>query len=523
MKRSLLFGAAILAAAAGAAAFRLPQLTRRPMHGDEAVHAVKFQDLLEKGTYRYNPREYHGPSIYYLALGPYWLSGARSFAETTEVTFRVVPVVFGVGLVLLAWLLGDGLGRAAAVWAAALTAVSTAMVYYSRYYVQEMVFVFFTSALVAAGWRYARSGRARWAVAAGLCAGLMHASKETCIIAWGAMAVALACVMWWRKCTAAGPARARYTAAHLAAGAAAGVAVSVLLFSGLFTYARGPLDSVLTYPIYFSRAGAGGIHAHPWHFYAHLLGFFRSGGLWWSEGLILALAAVGLAAAAAGRGLGGGSVWFARFVAIYAAVSAVVYSAVPYKTPWSIMGTFHGVILLGGLGAACLVRLVRPAPLKVLVVLVLAGAAGHLGRQAYLASYRFGADWRNPYAYAHTSTDFLRLPIRIEQIAAVHGDGRNMVIKVISPEADFWPLPWYLRGFNEDHVGYYNGVPADPHAAVVVTSIDVADAVDKALGGGYVREHYELRPGGILLAAFIRKDLWREFMKTRTAVRYPGG
>ncbi|MBM4047687.1 MAG: phospholipid carrier-dependent glycosyltransferase, partial [Planctomycetes bacterium] len=140
----------------GALAFRLPGLAERPMHCDEAVQAIKTGILAETGDYRYNPQEYHGPSLYYLSLPSVWLAGGK-LATATETTFRIVPVLFGVGLVLLVLLVGDGLGRPAMACAAALTAISPAMVFYSRYYIQEMLLVFFTFAAIATGWRYART------------------------------------------------------------------------------------------------------------------------------------------------------------------------------------------------------------------------------------------------------------------------------------------------------------------------------------------------------------------------------
>ena len=36
---------------------RFYSLDSRPMHVDEAVHAVKFGELLEKGDYKYDPIE----------------------------------------------------------------------------------------------------------------------------------------------------------------------------------------------------------------------------------------------------------------------------------------------------------------------------------------------------------------------------------------------------------------------------------------------------------------------------------
>jgi len=63
----------ILLVALVALALRLPHLAHRPMHSDEAVNAVKFGQLLEERFYRYDPHEYHGPTLNYFTLIPTWL------------------------------------------------------------------------------------------------------------------------------------------------------------------------------------------------------------------------------------------------------------------------------------------------------------------------------------------------------------------------------------------------------------------------------------------------------------------
>ncbi|MBE7500010.1 MAG: hypothetical protein HS113_06805 [Verrucomicrobiales bacterium] len=98
-----LFGAFVVGLA-----LRLPGLAERPLHTDEAVHAYKFLGLWQQGTYRYDPDEYHGPSLYYLSLPFAWASGARTAAALSESTLRLVPVAFGLGPILLL-LLRDGL------------------------------------------------------------------------------------------------------------------------------------------------------------------------------------------------------------------------------------------------------------------------------------------------------------------------------------------------------------------------------------------------------------------------------
>ena len=51
---------ALLGAVLLAAALRFPELSLRPMHADEAVHAEKFRTLLEGGGYAYDPRSTTG-------------------------------------------------------------------------------------------------------------------------------------------------------------------------------------------------------------------------------------------------------------------------------------------------------------------------------------------------------------------------------------------------------------------------------------------------------------------------------
>jgi uncharacterized protein (TIGR03663 family) len=155
-KQILLF-ALFLAVVALAAVLRLADLPNRPMHCDEAVHALKFRELLEKNEYAYDPHEYHGPILNYLTLPIAWRAGASYLTEIDETHLRLLPAVFGILLVALVWLLRRDLGWVATIWAALLTAVSPAMVFYSRYYIQEMLLVCFTFGAVIAWWRFLRS------------------------------------------------------------------------------------------------------------------------------------------------------------------------------------------------------------------------------------------------------------------------------------------------------------------------------------------------------------------------------
>ena len=114
------------------------------MHADEAVHAAKMGQLLDQGRYEYDPAEFHGPTLNYLTLVPAWLRGAARYQDLDEFTLRSVPAAIGVLLVGFHVLLIPVIGFRAAAVAALLTAVSPALVYYSRYYIQETLLVGFS-------------------------------------------------------------------------------------------------------------------------------------------------------------------------------------------------------------------------------------------------------------------------------------------------------------------------------------------------------------------------------------------
>src|SRR4030095_10747121 len=96
----------------------------------------------------------------------------------------------GVGLIPLLLLFAPGLGRSVVTWAALFIAVSPATVFYSRYFIHEMLLVFFTALTLGASWRYWQTRAARWAIVAGASLGLMFATKETFVIALAAMGLA---------------------------------------------------------------------------------------------------------------------------------------------------------------------------------------------------------------------------------------------------------------------------------------------------------------------------------------------
>lgn len=484
------------------------------MHTDEAVHGVKFGALLERGKYIYDPVEYHGPVLNYVTLIPAKLSGQNTLSEVSETTLRTVPAVSGILLIAFTFWLLPGLGWTAVLSAALLMALSPAFVYYSRYYIQEMLLVCFTAGWIGAAFRFYLSRKWEWILLSGLFFGLMHATKETCIITYWAAGSAVLIVYLLRNGFAPSfhnPGKRTWI--HLSLFVLAAGITSAWFFSSGFTRAQGIADSFRTYANYFVRAGQNPHHNHVWTYYFQHLFFFVSGGKIWSEWPVALLALAGWT-------------WIfrswstrnnlTRFLAVYAVLLTGMYVLIPYKTPWSMLSFYHAWMLLAGIGFAALLEWTRNArKIRIVCLILLCFGAAHLGVQAWAANFQDDSSPDNPYVYSHPTEDVFRIGEQVRAASKQAGRTPEWPIQVIVADHEYWPLPWTFRDLQ--YVGWYGAVPEQwTPAPILLFSPEFEDAIIRKLyeeAEPGQRHLYvplfdralELRPGQPLLG-FIRYD-----------------
>ncbi len=241
-----------------AAFLRFFNLGLKPFHHDEGVNGFFLTPLFREGVYRYDPANYHGPTLYYISLAFSKLFGLNT------ISVRASVAVFGVLTVILAFFLRRFIGKIGALAAGLFIALSPGMVFISRYFIHEIFFVFLALALVlsilffiqnvkagpfAIGWMALvllvcflpsglmlasylggdnstavwafrlgffviegtlvffvmrmllvwGGGRAIYMMLASASAALMFATKETAFITLGTMLIAIPCVVIWRK------------------------------------------------------------------------------------------------------------------------------------------------------------------------------------------------------------------------------------------------------------------------------------------------------------------------------------
>jgi len=477
------------------------------MHTDEAVHAVKFIDLLEHDFYQYDPHEYHGPALYYLTLPIVLLTGRTSAAELDATILRLVPLLASL-LFFIPLLFLSRIIKGHAILVAVITAaVSPIITYFSRYYIHETLLAGFMFAAICCSWLYIAERKWHQIFAAGIFLGLAISTKETVTLSLAAASAAFAVTLFsepqYRK-----DFFSKLNRLHIIIACTAMITVCIILYSSFLSNYSGIADFAKAYIHAFSRAGGQG-HEKPWYYYLRLLFYFREGpGFTATESyIIIAAALTGIAAfRRSSKDILTGS--FVKFLAVYSFALMFIYSCLPYKMPWLALGWMQPMTLLAGIGTAWAAAKQKPLWLRLTVCAAFIAATAHLSYQIYRENGRFMCDNRNPYVYSHTCTDFLRLPKMVKTIADIQVAGTAMPILVISDE--YWPLPWYLREFTS--IGYWNSVPQQTLTApLLITSSDVANELYPNLNQNYTTGIYGLR-SGVLLVTFVRNDLWQAYL-----------
>lgn len=494
---------------------RLFELSAKVLHHDEGVNGSFMANLYRTGYYHYDPANYHGPSLYYLGeitttIGSIFLGkeGLNTF------TIRLVPALFGIGVVWLILCLRRQLGNFGSLAAAAMATVSPGFVFFSRYFIHEILFIFFSLGTLVALLRYREARRPSYFLLAAASLAMLGTTKETWVITVAVWVIAIPCTVLWLRMInpelklapiiafdaplqEQGKSSHAWTRNQLLLNAAVlFLAIWVVLYSSLFTnFPRGVIDSVRTYTYWLKTSGNANVY--PWTTYLAWLFGWRAGGLSFradAEFPVMVLGGLGIITAlfqARNR--------FAVFTAFWSMGIFAAYCLIPYKTPWLLLSIVLPWIIMAGYG---LEQIFSRWKQRAFALVLLTSAVLLGGVQAVDLSFHSYDDETQPYSYAHSRRDLLNLVNEIETIAAGNPAGKNIGITIMSPE--HWPLPWYLRDY--PNTGYWGKV-VDTDQPIIIGLENQKAEIAQRFGDKYreISEH-DLRPGNRLVL-YLRKDL----------------
>ncbi len=528
-RRRALFILGLLGVLAISAAFRLPGLADKPLHSDEGVNGWFTLRLYWWNVYRYQHTDYHGPFLYYVNLLFFWLM------KPSDAALRMGTVIAGISVPLMLLPVRRWMGGVGIAVAGLLTAVAPCMVYFSRTNIHELYLIAFSALWAASLARFAHKPAMKWGLLASLAAALCFANKETTVLTVGFFGLSAGAA--WLLGTErqdgeddlfGGRNRTEALRDWLwgarwiwLAGIVLFAVVTVLLFSSFFSYGFGVKGFFLAYTPWLEHGTTGRNQGKPFLYFWEVM---RSSQGFASYAILPAV----LFALVRRHRVG-------VFLTTWAASAFLVYSLIPYKTPWCVVNIDLPVFLLCGWGAQQAWLLIRdadrPTVVRVLatvgIVLPLLAVPG-LARESLQVNAEGYDDGSNKYVYVQTKRGFYAMISDHVGVAAGKPDSDGLGVQTVNVDAKN-PARWYLitRGWDHERIRYIKTVPKKKHierADIVVATGKHTRKVKRLVeeAGDWHKEDYDLRPGW-KVTAWYRQGLWDAYEEAggREAFAWP--
>jgi uncharacterized protein (TIGR03663 family) len=558
-----LIGGIIVTAIAAFLRFFLLEL--KPLHHDEGVNGYFLLELFRKGIYRYDPSNYHGPTLYFDTLVFTKLFGLETFS------IRASVAVFGVLLVILTLFLRKYIGTVGSLTTALLLALSPGMVFISRYFIHEMLFVFFSLAIVAGilffiegkpvgtfatvamsflllicfvvlpfglvdlfgssnvylrmmffliegvlvfflmkmllAWN---EGRATYLILASASAALFFGTKETAFITVGTMLIACGCVVVWQKLYRAAVGEITETWRE---------PVNLTWANFRLSLGKNNDFGLMLMLIIATFIYVGVLFFSSFFTYSEGVGkAFEAYSFWTKTGVtdhaysytkyivwLIKIESPILVLSVIGTiiALVGARHRFAIFTAFWAFGLAAAYSIIPYKTPWLALSFTMPMCIIAGYGINELLAN-KQVIVKSIGGFLFVAAIGVLSYQTYDLNFLRYDDEEMPYVYAHTKRGFHELIAKIEHFADKSGKKKDVSVEVVSDE--YWSMPWYMREYPK---AVFHGQFIDSSTSEMIVASEQKQAGELLEKYGQHYKYvgaYPLRPG-VDLILLIRRDL----------------
>ena len=459
-----------------AALFCFVKLSLKPPHSDESVNGFFVNQIWENGFFTYDPGNYHGPLLFYL-----FQVSEKIFGFGIH-SLRIVTALFSFLTVSLILLSKNALGRYAYLFVALTLGLSPGMIFFGRSAIHESAFVFF-QILWMLGFLKSRESPDRegflWFFTGFLGCILL---KETFVIlgisfimAWVWLEVSFKVPYLINKQTGSpGPIEVAHIQKPILPKTIFTITVVWFAFyTGFFHHWKGASDFFIAIMPWLKTGTGGSGHDKPFYYWLMLFRQYEWG------------AVIGLIASFAGvlsRS------WKIRFFSALALVNWLIYSYIPYKTPWCVISILWPFVFVVGLWIEIVFAKARPKKILASVSLSLALVVlVHSAVTSYRLNFRDYANPSGPYVYVQTKNDFKIIEDIIGSKTGTSPDFHNMTVTIRLD--DPWPLPWFFSRFPNVRYGDYRE-SVKPEGDIIFAETGSDDA---ALAGLYLRRLIDLR------------------------------
>jgi len=229
-----------------------------------------------------------------------------------------------------------------------------------------------------------------------------------------------------------------------------------VFFCGFFHNRKGLSDFFMALMPWLKTGVGGSGHEKPFFYWLQLMGRYE-----WAAILGLAGALVGVFSRS----------WKMRFFSALALSNWVIYSIIPYKTPWCIISIIWPFVVVAGLWTDALV--IKYRTVNVPVYLFAASAVvvviGHSVMTGYRLNFVNYSDPSEPYVYVQTKNDIRIIEDIFREKIQASPALQNMVLQINLN--DTWPLPWLFSRFPNAQFNENNIAPVSTDADVIFTEL----------------------------------------------------
>ena len=409
--------------------------------------------LINNNDFRYDP-VYHGPFQYYLGDLFFNLKG-----EYSIYLLRLPMALASVLSLFFVFLFIRYLGKKGLLISLLLIAVSPGLVYFSNLANYEDYISSFNIlgvGLLLIGIQK----RNPWILLlSGVTLLTLMTIKETALVAWFCIVVALILtyfvlyiktrpskiIQWFEDLIinffdgAYTKSVLRYLFPALICFTIAGI-IFVVLYSSFGAYPAGVHDGLTSW-MYWKNTGANSGHVKSFYYYTDLI--FQYDFL-----LVFMFLSGGLFALYQSNNR------YIIFIVFWSFTLWLVYSYIPYKTPWLIINFLLPFAITAGVGWNLILEMADSKVFKVVaLVLFVIMSINMATLSVELKWFRYD-DPENELTYVHTYREFEEQIMAIYTLTQASTEGKKIEISIALPE--YWPLPAYL--FDYKSLGYFNGV-----------------------------------------------------------------
>ncbi len=400
---------------------RFAFLEARVLHHDESVNYYFADKILEEKTFNYDYTNYHGP-LYFFAI-------ALSFIifNISEFSLRLPAVLFSLLTIALSIFIASKNKKF--LLAPLFIIISPSILYYSRYSIHESAFIFFTLLALYSLSLIIEKKSLKYLPLFASSLALLFVTKETAIIV---LFISLAIILFNFKTIKEIKIKNNYKIILFSISLF--IIIYIIFFTSFFTNSSGVNDSFKAFSPWVDRGLNEQGHDKPFIYYATLLLKY--------EFPLLILALLSLYLAFKGKNT------FLRSFAIWFILIFIIYSLIPYKTPWLII---NFTLPLAFLASNTIHALYSKN--KALSFIILLAAVIYLSYISIQTSFINISSPTNDFAYVHTNPEIMRIVEIINQ-------NYKETDKILVVSQKYWPLPFYFHGKdiyyldNEEIKGY---------------------------------------------------------------------